>query len=311
MMKSKAAALTVAERCRSILGANSQAHLNTIKADSKGSKSEIHTSKVHYIFKRGKPYLWVHEGDLHNTNIIIDERGSLSVSNVVPGPLMGLLKSIRKLPARVALAGDVIPLKDDKVQMVTENLRESILSEYEKATQASYAVTALLSSASANCRSRCEILQEILGKSENYAVYKFNIRSCTYVDGSGHSHDLELQNVDAPKAEQLLSFSAKLIDGINQSQARRRALMLFCFEEYNATVRDALMLSIDRKGFDVLGKVAQQATNNDGLSTMQYTWKEFRFSFEEQASDLEAFCSRLIELEEKTLQSVKSYSGLG
>ncbi|ONK76416.1 uncharacterized protein A4U43_C03F27580 [Asparagus officinalis] len=87
MMKSKAAALTVAERCKSILGANSQAHLNTIKVDSKGSKSEIHTSKVHYIFKRGKPYLWVHEGDLHNTNIIIDERGSLSVSNVVPGPL--------------------------------------------------------------------------------------------------------------------------------------------------------------------------------------------------------------------------------
>ncbi|XP_020242708.1 uncharacterized protein LOC109820924 [Asparagus officinalis] len=111
MMKSKAAALTVAERCRSILGANSQAHLNTIKVDSKGSKSEIHTSNVHYIFKRGKPYLWVHEGDLHNTNIIIDERGSLSVSNVVPGPLTGLLKSIRKLPACAALAGDVIPLK--------------------------------------------------------------------------------------------------------------------------------------------------------------------------------------------------------
>ncbi|ONK56827.1 uncharacterized protein A4U43_C10F13430 [Asparagus officinalis] len=95
MMKSKAAALTVAERCRSILGANSQAHLNTIKVDSKGSKSEIHTSKVYYIFKRGKPYLWVYEGDLHNTNIIIDERGSLYVSNVVPGPLTGLLKSIR------------------------------------------------------------------------------------------------------------------------------------------------------------------------------------------------------------------------
>lgn len=308
-MKSKVAALTVAERCRSILGANCQAHLNTIKGDAMGSKSDIHTSKVHYIFKRGKPYLWVHEGDLHNTNIIIDERGSLSVNNIVPGPLMGLLKSIKKFPARVALAGDVIPLKDDKVQMVTESLKESILSEYKKASQASYAVSAILSSASVNCKSRCEILQEILEQNENYAVYKFNIRSCSFVDGSGNSHDLEIQNIDTPKAEPLLSFSAKLIDGINQSQARRKALMLFCFEHFNATVRDALMLSIDRKGFDVLGKAAAGATNN-GFS-MQYIWKEFRFNFEEEASDLEVFCRLLIELEERTLQSVKSYSGLG
>lgn len=308
-MKSKAAALTVAERCRSILGANCEAHLNTIKADAKGSKSDIHTSKVHYVFKRGKPYLWVQDGDLHNTNVIIDERGSLSVNNVVPGPLMGLLKSIRKVPARVALAGDVIRLKDDKVETVTEGLRESLLSEYKKVSQASYAVSALLSSASVKCRSRCEILQEILEQTENYAVYKFNIRSCTYVDGSGGTHDLELQNVDAPKTEPLLSFSAKLIDGVNQSQARRRALMLFCFEQYNATVRDALMLSVDRKGFDVLGKVPA-ATSSNGL-TQQYMWKEYRFNFEEVATDIEAFCRLLVELEERILKSVKSYSGLG
>ena len=28
-------------------------------------------------------------------------------------------------------------------------------------------------------------------------------RSCTYVDGSGYAHDLELQNVDAPQTEPL------------------------------------------------------------------------------------------------------------
>jgi hypothetical protein len=32
-------------------------------------------------------------------------------------------------------------------------------------------------------------------------------------------------------------FSAKLIDGINQSEARRRALMLFCFVYLNANAR--------------------------------------------------------------------------
>ena len=60
--------------------------------------------------------------------------------------------------------------------MITESLRESILSEYQKASQASYAVSALLNSASINCRSRWEILHDILEQSENYVVYKFNIR---------------------------------------------------------------------------------------------------------------------------------------
>lgn len=34
---------------------------------------------------------------LISQNIIIDERASLSLSSVVPGPLMGLLRSIRKV----------------------------------------------------------------------------------------------------------------------------------------------------------------------------------------------------------------------
>lgn len=307
-MKGKAA-LTVAERCRIILGGNCEACLNTIKADAHGSKSDIHSSKVHYMFKKGKPYLWIQEGDLHNVNTIIDERGSLSVNTVLPGPLMGLLKSLKKLPARVALAGDVIPLRDTKVHIATCSLRESILSEYEKASQASYAVSALLSSASDNCKSRCEILQEVLDRSEKYNVYKFNIRSCTYVDGSGKAQDLEIQNIDAPKPDPLLSFSAKLIDGVNRNQARRRALIFCCFEQYNAIARDALMLSIDPRGFDVLAKVPAVVTS-DGVG-QQYVWREFRFDFDETASDLEDFGRLLVKLEEKILQSVKSYSGLG
>ncbi|XP_020081164.1 uncharacterized protein LOC109704789 [Ananas comosus] len=115
MMKTRAASLFFAERCRNILAANWRAHLNTIKADAKGSKDEIYTSKVHYAFHKGRPYLWIGEGDLHNMNTIIDERGSLSICTPIPGPLMGLLKSIRKLPARVALSGDVVRLKDKKV----------------------------------------------------------------------------------------------------------------------------------------------------------------------------------------------------
>ncbi|XP_008784522.2 uncharacterized protein LOC103703450 isoform X1 [Phoenix dactylifera] len=308
-MKGKTVALTFTERIRNILAANWQAQLNTIKVDAKGSKDDIYSSKIHYMFKKGRPYIWIQEGDLHNMNIIIDERASLSVSSILPGPLQGLLQSIRKLPARVALAGDIRPLKDDKAQIVTENLAESVMSEHETVSQASYSVSAILSSASTSCRSRFENLQEILNESSSYNVFKFNIRSCTYIDGSGGTHDVEPEDVEAPKAEMLLPFSEKIIDGINQSPARRRALMFFCFEYYNATARDALMLSIDRNGFDVLAKVPETITSS-GLS-QQYGWKEFRFTFKEEARDIEAFCRMLVELEEDALQSVKSYSGLG
>ncbi|PKA61898.1 hypothetical protein AXF42_Ash008730 [Apostasia shenzhenica] len=68
------------------------------------------------------------------------------------------------------------------------------------------------------------------------------------------------------------------------------------------------MLSIDRFGFDVLAKVPE-STASDGQS-LQYVWKELRFTFREAASDIEAFCNMLVGLEEEALQSVRSYSGL-
>ncbi|XVF23876.1 hypothetical protein REPUB_Repub13aG0077200 [Reevesia pubescens] len=110
----KATILTLAEKCKNILASNWQGHLNTIKSDAKGSKENIYTSKVKYILKRGKPYIWVPEHELHNVNTIIDELGSFSVASPFPGPLGKLLKSVNKFPARVALTGDVVPLKDKK-----------------------------------------------------------------------------------------------------------------------------------------------------------------------------------------------------
>lgn len=48
--------------------------------------------------------------------------------------------------------------------------------EYNLANQASYTVSALLSSAGASCGSRCENFLEILGESDKYTVYKFDIK---------------------------------------------------------------------------------------------------------------------------------------
>ncbi|KAF7825251.1 putative FMN-binding split barrel [Senna tora] len=303
----KTTVLTFAEKCKNILASNWQGHLNTIKSDAKGSKGSIHTSKVKYMLKRGKPYVWVPENDLHNVNAIIDERGSFAVTTPFPGPLGSLLKSMKKLPARVALAGDVLPLQEDKAMSLAEKLEQVIRSEQRAINEFSYVVSGVLNDSSLSCRTRSDNLQELLGDKERYSVYKFEISSCTYIDDCGGTFEVDVEEMVTSKADQLAPFSAKLIDGINQREVRRRALMLFCFVYMNVTVKDALVTSIDRKGFDVLGKVPGPVSK-DGVG--HYQWKEFRFMFKEEANNVETFCRQLVEMEEEALQEVSSYSGL-
>lgn len=310
MAKAKSSALSVADKCRNILGASWEAHLNTIKADATGSKGEIYTSRVHYMIQKGMPYLIVPGNHMHNINIIIDERGSLSVSSPVPGRLTSLLKSLNKLPPRVAMTGDVLRMKDTKVPVIADSLKKAILKEHKAASEATYGVSAVLSSARSTCRSRSEGLLSLLNEESSYSIYKFEIGSCVYIDSSGSNHNIELDTFEPPKADLLLPFAAKLIDGINRSESRRRALMLFCFEYFDVTARDALLLSIDHHGFDVLAKLPEREITALDVP-QQYHWKEFRFPFKEAAKDVEDFCRMLVELEQEALHSVKSYSGLG
>lgn len=307
MKGNKPTVLTFAEKCKNILASNWQGKLNTIKADAKGSKEEIYTSKVKYFVKKGKPYIWVPEKDLHNVNTIIDERGSFAVTNPFPGPLANLLRSIKKPPSRVALAGDVVPLKSEKVKFIAESLKETISSEKKLVKNSTYAVSGVLSSSNLGSTPRSESLQELLDGNKQYTVYRFNLSSCTYMDSNGGTHEVDLADIEASKSDPLSPFSSSLIDGINQSELRRRALILFCITHFNRNAKDAFMLSVDRKGFDVLGKVLGPV-KNDG--SREYQWKDFRFTFKEEARDVETVCRQLVEMEEEALKNVSSFSGL-
>lgn len=72
-------------------------------------------------------------------------------------------------------------------------------------------------------------------------------------------------------------------------------------------VKDAFMLSIDRKGFDVLAKVLGPV---QGDGSREYRWKEFRIAVKKEATDMETFCHQLVEMEEEALKSVSSFTGL-
>ncbi|KAL0349201.1 UNVERIFIED_CONTAM: hypothetical protein Sangu_1147900 [Sesamum angustifolium] len=307
MKRGKSSVLTFAEKCKNILASNWQGHLNTIKADAKGSKEEIYTSKVKYFVKKGKPYIWVPEKEMHNVNTIIDERGSFAVSSPLPGPLAHLLRSIRKLPARVALVGDVVHLKDEKATSAAESLRETILAEQRAVKELSYSVSGTLSSSYLGSSLRSANLEELLQGNEQYSVYRFNLSSCMYIDGNGGVHEVNLEDIEKSKAEPLSLFAMGLIDGINQSELRRRALILFCITFLKENGKDAFLLSVDRNGFDVLGKVLG-SVNADG--SREYQWKELRFTFKDEAADVETFCQRLLEMEEEALKSVSRFSGI-
>ncbi|KAI3793346.1 hypothetical protein L1987_35963 [Smallanthus sonchifolius] len=307
MKGSRTTVLTFAEKCKNILASNWQGSLNTVKADAKGSKDDIYSSKVKYFVKKGRPYIWVPEDDLHNVNTVIDERGSLSVTSPLPGSLANLLQSLKKPPNRIALVGELVPLGDKKVKSAAESLRETLISEGEAIKAFSYSVTGVLSSSDFRFTSRAENLQELLTEDQQYRIYKFNPSSITYIEGKENSHEVDLKELEESKADSLSLFSASLIDGINQSEARRRALMMFCATYLNKNVKDALVLSIDRKGLDVLGKVVGPIMD-DG--SREYQWKEMRLLLEEEAPDVETFCKRLVEMEKETIKNVSSFSGL-
>ncbi|PSS34541.1 Hemagglutinin-esterase-fusion glycoprotein chain 2 like [Actinidia chinensis var. chinensis] len=191
-----------------ILASNWQFNLNTIKADSKGSKEEIYISKVKYSVKKGRPYIWVPEEGLHRV-----------------------------------------------VKLAAESLRETISSERKAIRESTYSVSGILSSSNLGFTPRSENLQELLDGNEHsgldgrlrvdcgrYADAKgsmeLSILSCMYIDSNSGSHEVELEHVVASKADPLCKvpiastykapFSSSLIDGINQSEMRRRALILFC-----------------------------------------------------------------------------------
>lgn len=76
---------------------------------------------------------------------------------------------------------------------------------------------------------------------------------------------------------------------------------------YRFLLQDAFLLSIDRKGLDVLGKVLG-SVKNDG--SREYQWKEFRITFKEEARDVETFCKQLVQMEEEALKNISGFSGL-
>lgn len=66
-----------------------------------------------------------------------------------------------------------------KVPVIAESLKKAILKEHKAASEATYGVSTVLSSASATCRSRSEGLLSLLNEESSYNILKFEIGCVT------------------------------------------------------------------------------------------------------------------------------------
>lgn len=81
-----------------------------------------------------------------------------------------------------------------------------------------------------------------------------------------------------------------------------------CNSVFFPMFKDAYIVSVDRKGFELLGKVPILGLN---VEFGQYEWKDFRFTLKNEAKDIGDFCQQLLEMEEEVVKRITSYSGLG
>ncbi|RVW49251.1 Retrovirus-related Pol polyprotein from transposon RE2 [Vitis vinifera] len=91
--------------------------------------------------------------------------------------------------------------RTDLVRFAEESLREMILSEQKAISEFSYSVSGILSSSGPSCPLRSENLQELLDGGEQHVIYKFNLSSCMFIDGNGGTHEVNLENFEASKAD--------------------------------------------------------------------------------------------------------------
>ncbi|KAL2348542.1 hypothetical protein Fmac_002542 [Flemingia macrophylla] len=85
---------------------------------------------------------------------------------------------------------------------------------------------------------------EVLVNGQLLGFESYDAISCTFVDGLRGTFDVDIEDLETSRADPFAPFSAKIIEGINQSEATPRALMLFCFVHKDAAKKLAVLRRI-------------------------------------------------------------------
>ncbi|KAJ7563068.1 hypothetical protein O6H91_03G095500 [Diphasiastrum complanatum] len=303
--------LQLLRRSRSILACNWRCQLATMNASK--SLGTVHGSFVRYALIGGQPCVWLGQQDhQHDLNLLMDDRMSLILGHSDPVPLIRTLKIIGSAPPHLLLFGRLDPVADLDLAKLKKGLKDVSVS-VELATDGASHVLRQILKESGRCVDRwAEAYAEATAPENDFSWYRVLAKSCYYVDSTGMRHKLELSDImdsDASSSDALSPLLAAIIEGVNQSEQRRLALMALCVIHQRVRAQDAIMASADRWGFTVLAKVSDNTSNEKNFATetaeaslTKTRWKELRFSFDHEVRDADSFCFLLSELERETLR---------
>lgn len=297
--------LPLVQRCKNLLAANWRAQITTINANDEGPDApKVHGSLVNYILVGGNPLLWIPKNDAHELNLVLDERGSLVVGHTDPPPLVRAWREIGRVPPRVMLLGSVAPLQRHELDYVKRRVAKVHFAVSDAVKEAGAALQSVLHESGTLVNSRAQALEAMVKTTDaEYSIFSMAPKSCHFVDVLGGRHEVDAADIAGAAVDPLCRVLLALIDGINKSETRRFALIVFCAVYLQVRVQDAYIFAADRWGFNVLANVMPKE-DSDAVDSNKL-WREFRFGFAREVKDAEGFCVLLAEMEKESLDALK------
>lgn len=156
----------------------------------------------------------------------------------------------------------------------------------------------------------------VQSSTDEFSIYSLNPRTCQYVDLVGGRHEVDVTDLAAATVDHLCPVLAGLIEGINQNDTRRLALIMFCAVYMNVRAQDAYIFAADRWGINLLAKVEESKAGDtkhnepSSPSSAENKWREFRFAFSQEVRNTEQFCTLLVEMERECLETLNKAKDL-
>ncbi|KAL2654107.1 hypothetical protein R1flu_022235 [Riccia fluitans] len=305
--RAEEASLPLLQRCKNHLLSNWRGQLSTVKADEKN----VHGSLLLYSVVAGQTLVWIPRNDLHESNLLLDNRGSLVVGHTDPPPLIHAMRNVGHVPPRTILLSELDLVPGYEMEYVKKRVLKLMSSTKQGIENAGPATKSLLRDSGNSINARLKALETMaVSQEKDFHVYRLTPKTCHYVDLLGGRYLVEVNDVIGAVTDHLCPLSAALIEGINQSDCRRMALIMFCAVYVQERVQDAYMFSADRWGVSLLARMASENKNhNEGVDhpspeLERAKWREFRFSFSHEVKDIEHFCLMLADMEKECVEAL-------
>ncbi|KAL3686157.1 hypothetical protein R1sor_004179 [Riccia sorocarpa] len=306
--KAEEASLPLLQRCKNHLMSNWRGQLTTVKADEKN----VHGSLLLYSVVAGQTLVWIPKNDLHESNLLLDNRGSLVVGHTDPPPLIHAMRNVGHVPPRTILLSELDLVPGYEMEYVKKRVLKLLSSTKQTIENAGSATKSLLRDSGNSLNARLKALQTMASSQEkDFDVYRLSPKTCHFVDLLGGRHLVDVSDLMGAVTDHLCPLSAALIEGVNQSDNRRMALIMFCAVYVQERVLDAYMFSADRWGINVLARMASENNDHDGRvdhhpspELERPKWREFRFSFSHEVKNIEHFCLMLAEMEKECVEAL-------